>query len=155
MAATNREAELEAMQFADADSEVEDLDEIDDDELEMADEEVSRENNAFVGGPMEVDEPLVVPSSTSSSHDSTTAIRGSTLRRSNAFRVRRPPNIPLKWDLSIVACPYPVPQSTPNIFQHLPIWLATSQQTVSVAALESKSLRDGTEYSSPVRDESW
>ncbi|VDK36605.1 unnamed protein product [Taenia asiatica] len=154
MAATNREAELEAMQFVDADSEVEDLDEIDDDELEMAGEEAERANNAFVGEPMEVDEPLVVPSSTSSSHDSTTAIRGSTLRRSNAFRVRRPPTIPLKWDLSIVACPYPVPQSTPTIFQHLPVWLATSQQTVSVAALESKFLRDGTEYSSPVRDES-
>ncbi|VDM24470.1 unnamed protein product, partial [Hydatigera taeniaeformis] len=158
MAATNREAELEAMQFVDADSELEDLDEIDDDDdddaLQMADEEVGRVNNAYVGGPMEVDEPLVIPSSASSSHDSTTAIRGSTLRRSNAFRVRRPPSIPLKWDLSIVACPYPVPQFTPTIFQYLPIWLATSQQTVSVAALESKSLRDGTEYSSPVRDES-
>nr|CDS16757.1 E3 ubiquitin protein ligase UBR3 [Echinococcus granulosus] len=154
MAATNREAELEAMQFVDADSEVDDEEEDDDDELQLADEEVGRTNNAEVDEPMEVKEPLVVPSSASTSHDSTTAIRGSTVRRSNAFRVRRPPTIPLKWDLSIVACPYPVPQSTPTIFQHLSTWLATSQQTVSMAALESKSLHDGTEYSSPVRDES-
>ena len=158
MAATNREAELEAMQFVDADSEVEGDDETDanlDDDDEEEDEEMKEKEAQPTSEPMEVEEPPFIPStSMSSSNDSTTAIRGSTLRRSNAFKVRRPPTIPLKWDLSIVACPYPVPEITPTIFQNLPAWLATSPHTVSLAQTETKTSADGSSYSAPIRDAS-
>lgn len=176
MAATNREAELEAMQFVDADSEGEgEIEDDDDDDDDIVGEEVvddvdesSKPPHAVATAPetsvsgssiqesMEVDEPVIVPSSASGSLRSASAAQGLTLRRTNAFRVRRPTNIPLKWDLSIVACPYPMPTSAPTIFQNLPTWLATTSQTVSAAEMETKTFAGSSkEYVAPKREESW
>lgn len=160
MAATNREAELEAMQFADADTDNEEipgelveyeeaqneyLEEMGEDELDETARSNNPEGSSSSGAEaMEVDEPSVIPVSLTSF-----------LRRVNAFRVRRPSNIPLKWDLSIIACPYSVPTTLPTIFQNLPTWLAVTPQTVSSAEIETKtSPISGSVYKTPKRNES-
>uniref|UniRef100_A0A5K3FC77 E3 ubiquitin-protein ligase n=1 Tax=Mesocestoides corti TaxID=53468 RepID=A0A5K3FC77_MESCO len=150
MAATNREAELQAMQFADADSETEE-DEEESEEIEEG--KATPVTEASTAEPMDVQEsPVINRASTSSV--STAFVRKPSLKRTYAFRVRRPPTIPLKWDLSIVACPYPAPKSTPTIFDNLSTWIATSQQTVVQASLEVKTTQENLEYTLPKRDES-
>ncbi|VDO03822.1 unnamed protein product [Rodentolepis nana] len=158
MAATNREAELEAMQFADADSDNEEVleefvehdvtqdayfEEMGEDELDETMEGNDPQAPSSRGTEaMEVEEPVISATSTSS------------LRRVNAFRLRKPSNIPLKWDLSIVACPFPIPTTLSTIFQNLPTWLGTTPQTVSPVELETKTSINGNEYKIPARNDS-
>lgn len=172
MAATNREAELDAMMFADTDAEDEEDEEesqllaqgeIEDDDEE--DQKSAMEGVAAAAEHMEVDneEP---PAASSLAEGAEEAI-GSGLRRTNAFKVRKPPPLLLKWDLSIVACPYPSREplsvkkkSTagvdekateektrpappkfsgppPTIFDNMGLWLTTSEQSVERAQTES------------------
>ncbi|VDL92164.1 unnamed protein product [Schistocephalus solidus] len=93
--ATNRQAELEAMQFADAD-----------------------ETDNEADSPTERTE-------------TTTA----------EFKPIRPPIRHLKWDISIVACPYPT--TTRNILDNLTNWISvcrTPSHTVTQAAVEISKL---------------
>lgn len=94
--ATNRQAELEAMQFADAD-----------------------ETDNEADSPTERTE-------------TTTA----------EFKPIRPPIRHLKWDISIVACPYPT--TTRNILDNLTNWISvcrTPSHTVTQAAVEISKLK--------------
>ena len=113
----------------------------------------TNEGNTTAAEPMEVDEPAIMPTTTESAGGS------QELGRSNAFKFRRTQRMPQKWDLSIVACPYPAPpqpsSAAPTIFDNLATWLATSQQTVTPAATEKRDGANGGQYSVPVKNPDW
>lgn len=105
--ATNREAELDAMQFADA----EELDSTeasdDNDEKDMEIEE----------GPSHIETDKEMTSPTSKSP-----------RSERRLHPRKPPQNPLKWDISIVACPYKAPvEGVHGIFNNLATWLTVKR----------------------------
>lgn len=120
MAASNREAELEAMQFADTDSETEEIG-------PRRSPRLGSRGSTSRAEPMEVDEPTPTPGAPDHQPPPTQAL---------GFRARKPSKIPLKWDLSIVACPYRVPTSLPTIFQNLPTWLEVQHNVVKLASLD-------------------
>lgn len=107
------------------------------------------------GEPMEVDEPAIVPVTTGSAHPS----RGSQeIRGPDAFVLRRAQRMPQKWDLSIVACPYPAPKassSAPTVFDNLATWLAISQKTVTPAITEKRDNGTRGKYSIPIKNPDW